>query len=52
MKEQFNAFGVCHNTCFRRTRQVITLLKSPTSNKNYENNNNDYYFYYANKIQL
>ena len=38
MKEQLNAYAVCHNTCFRRTRQVNNLLKSATSNKNNENN--------------
>ena len=41
MKEQLNAFVVYHNTCFRRTRQVIHLLKLATSNKN----NNNYYYY-------
>ena len=38
MKEQLNAYAVCHNTCFRCTRQVSNLLKSATSNKTNENN--------------
>ena len=55
MTEQLNAFAVCHNTCFRRTRQVSNLLKSPSSNKNNENNNNninDNNYYYSNKITI
>ena len=49
MKAQLNVFAVCHNTCFRQTRQVINLLKLATSNKNNEMNNNNYY-YNSNKI--
>ena len=51
MKELLNAFAVCHNTCFRQTRQVINLLKLATSNKNNENNNNSYY-YKSNKVTI
>ena len=50
MTEQLNAFGVCYNTCFRRIRQVINLLKSATSYKNNENDNKNYYYYYSIKI--
>ena len=51
--EQHNAFAVCHNICFRQTRQVINLLKSSTSNTNNENNNNNSYHYNnANKITI
>ena len=51
--EQRNAFAVCHNICFRRTRQVINLLKLSTSNTNNENNNNNSYYYNnANKITI
>ena len=53
MKEQLNAFAVCHNVCFRHIRQVSNLLNSATSNKNNENNNNYYYFCYkSNKITI
>ena len=53
MTEQLNAFAVCHNTCFRRTRQVSNLLKSAISNKNNGNNNYKYYYYYnSNKITI
>ena len=55
MKEQLNAFAVCHSICFRHTRQVSYLLKSATSNKtsvNNNNNNNNNYYYYSNKITI
>ena len=52
MKEQLNAFAVCHNTCFRCTRQFRNLLKSATSNKNNENDNYNYYYYNSNKITI
>ena len=53
MTEQVNAFAVCHNICFRQTRQVINLPKSSTSNTNNENNNNNSYYYNnSNKITI
>ena len=53
MTEQLNAFAVFHNICFRRTRQVINLLKSSTSNINNENNtDNSYYYNNSNKITI
>ena len=53
MTEQLNAFAVCHNICFRWTRQVINLPKSSTSNTNNENNNNNSYYYNnSNKITI
>ena len=57
MKEQLNAFAVCHNTCFQRTRQIINLLKLAISNKNNENNDiffiiNNNYNNNSNKITI
>ena len=53
MKEQLIAFGVCHNICFGRIRQVINLLKAATSNTNNGNDNNNNYFYTnSNKITI
>ena len=54
MKEQLNVFAVCHNICFRLTRQVINLLKSSISNKNSNENNDNYYYYHnhSNKITM
>ena len=45
MTGQLNAFAVFHNICFRRTRLVINLLISSTSNINNENNTDNPYYY-------